>query len=138
MKNTKRCITGLAIAAALFLAAQAGHAQTGYWPNSQPYACTYALSNGSTGVALVTITLGPIKYARSGTVTNLYPNGSTLVKQVTIATDLNGGTEFGYRAEDPNSTNPPVTCLLNTYEYGRHLVFSDCNNGTRQDCRQWW
>lgn len=134
MKDVKRCVTGLAIAAVLFLAARAGHAQTGYWPNSQPYACTYVL-NGTTGVSLVTINLGSGGYARSGTVTNLYPNGSTLVKPVIIAADIQTGSpEFGWRAGEGSSL---VTCLLNTYEYGRHLVFSQCSNGARQDCRQW-
>ncbi len=59
------------IAAALFLSTGTGHAQTGYWPNGQPYACTYVLANGTTGVALVTISLGSGGYARTGTITNL-------------------------------------------------------------------
>jgi hypothetical protein len=94
------------------------------------------LQNGSTGVALVTISLGSGGYARSGTVTNFYPNGSTLVKPVIIAADIQvSGGDYGYRAGEGSSL---VTCLLTTSESGRHLVFSQCSNGTRQDCRQWW
>lgn len=139
MKNTQRCILGLAVAAALFLIPSASHAQTGYWPNGQAYACTYLLANGNTGVALVTISLGAGGYARTGTITNLYPGGSTLVRKVTIAADLNGTGEFGFRSESLPSDPPttPITCLLNTSDYGKHLVFSGCSNGNQQDCRQW-
>lgn len=132
MMNIKRCVMGLAIAAVLSLGARASHAQTNYWPNGQPYACTYLLQNGSTGVALVTISLGSGSYSRSGTVTNLYPNGSATVKPIIITFDLTTGDGFGYKQTQDN-----ITCELDTFEYGRHLVFSMCSNGNRQDCRQW-
>jgi hypothetical protein len=135
MRNITRCATGLAMAAVLFLSANTAHALNEYWPNGQPYACTYQLQNGSKGVALVTISLGAGSYARSGSVTNLYPNASTLMKPLTVAADIQVyGGDFGWRAGEGASL---VTCLLTTDDDGRHLTFHQCSNGTLQDCRQW-
>lgn len=135
MKDFKLCAVGLAIAAVVFLGARPSHAQNNYWPNSQPYACTYLLSNGTTGVSLVTLNLGPENPTtgqRSGTVMNLYPNGSSTTKQIVMGYDITvGGLYFYQPAEN-------IYCRVDTYQYSRHLVFSSCSNGNRQDCRQWF
>jgi hypothetical protein len=137
MENLKRCAMGLAVAAVLFLGARPSRAQTGYWPNNLPYACTWVLSNGSTGVSLVTISLAgsPTTTPRTGTITNVYATGSPTTKPVTMGYDILVGG-FYFRSGD--SSNPPIIdCHVETYSYGKHLVFSQCSNLVQQDCRQW-
>jgi hypothetical protein len=130
----------LALAALLCVGAEAAQAQTGLWPNGN-YACTWRLANGVTGVSLVTITLGAdTPQGRFGTARNLYVSSEN-TKAIRVVPDiLLGG--FFYEIQD--GVQPYAYCHLETYNYARRLVFTNCVgstsnpiSGNLQDCRQW-
>ena len=122
-------IRGFAVAALLVVGASTVHAQV-YEPNGAPYACTWRLSNGATGVSLVTFTLGPGPGGtRQGTLRNLYADGSQIVKGITFNPDIYQG---GYILVQDN-----LSCHVELYSSAREVVFTSCTNGVLQDCRQW-
>src|SRR4051794_10690395 len=76
-----------AIAALLVVGAHAAHAQ--FQPNGSPYACTWKLANGATGVSIVTFTLTAGSGGVSqGSVRNLYSDGSTASKNIGFVPDI--------------------------------------------------
>jgi hypothetical protein len=128
----------LALAALLCISAEAAQAQTGLWPNGN-YACTWRLANGVTGVSLVTITLGAdTPNGRFGTARNLYVNASESVNSIRVVPDILIG---GFFYEIQVGQQPYPYCHLETYDYARRLVFTNCYGGgitgNLQDCRQW-
>jgi len=119
-----------AIAALLVVGAHAAHAQ--FQPNGSPYACTWKLANGATGVSIVTFTLGPGPGGISqGTVRNLYPDGSTLTKTIGFVPDIHLGGYYYYAMD--NSVN----CHVELYSSTREVVFTSCSTSVLQNCRQW-
>ncbi len=139
MIGSKRSLVlGFTIAALLLVGAGAAQAQTGLWPNGN-YACTWRLANGVTGVSLLTITLGPdTPNGRYGTARNLYVNTSETTKSIRVVPDIIVG---GFYFEQIEGQQPYPSCHLETYNYARRLVFTNCSGGNitgnLQDCRQW-
>lgn len=123
-------IKGFAIAALLLVGAKAVHAQS-FEPNGAPYACTWRLSTGGTGVSLVTFTFtSTVNGIRKGTVRNLYADGSQIVRGIDFFPDIHTGN-YVFRQDNG------VTCQVQLFSSNREVVFTDCTNGVLQNCRQW-
>jgi len=128
----------LLLALLLASAATAAHAMDPVYPKANVvYTCTWTKPGGASGKSFLTyFNLSGDMYSETGTVRNVFPDGTFNDKPVSMTWDWTvdepGSSAFTYvTTQDSTHT---ITCRLKTFNSGNSLQFDLCSNLVHQTC----